>query len=75
MQISQFDEVPEDYAKALDAADTLQAFLQTQHWQTHITQRDHHTIVMQASRNNETINLFLVSNEQSEVELTMIVAP
>lgn len=58
-----------------NAADTLQAFLQTQHWQTHITQRDHHTIVMQASRNNETIQLFLVSNEQSGVELTMIVAP
>ena len=29
MQIGQFDEVPEDYAKALDAADTLQALRDT----------------------------------------------
>lgn len=57
------------------AANELLTFLPAHGWDAQLTQRDQQSIVIQASHTHETIRLFLVSNEQSGVELTMIIVP
>jgi hypothetical protein len=57
------------------ATSELVAFLPAHGWDAHISQRSNQSIVIQASRADETIQLFLVSNTNDGVELTAIVTP
>lgn len=61
---------------SLSLGDTQQELLQLlldKKWQAQVMQADTQVVVIHASYNNETVQLFLVSNEHNGVDITMIV--
>lgn len=57
------------------AATDLVTFLATNGWEASVTQSDAQQVVIDATLHSDTVRLFLVSNPQSGVDLTMIVQP
>ena len=57
------------------AAADLVAFLATNGWDASVTQSDAEQVVIDATLHSDTVRLFLVSNPQGGVDLTMIVQP
>ena len=57
------------------AAPELATFLATNGWQSNVIQADTTVVILQASSRQDTVRLFLVSNQQNGVDLTLIVQP